>query len=452
MPQRPNILFILSDQQRWDTVGCYGASPVEGSITPNLDRLAAEGVRFKHAFTCQPLCGPARSCLQSGVYATETGCFTNNRALPEGQVTVAKLLAAAGYETAYVGKWHLAADQQHREYRTGPIPPARRGGYRDYWVASDTLEYTSHGYEGYFHDGEGRRIDWEGYRVDRTTDFAVDYLRQYGVRGGSKPFLLFLSYLEPHQQNDLNRYVGPMGSKQRFAGFRPPPDLAHQSLPEGDWRPQYPDYLGCCASIDENVGRLRRELEQLGLLDNTLIVYTSDHGCHFRTRNSEYKRSCHDGSIRVPLIVRGPGFRGGGAPDELVSLIDVPATVVAAAGVAVPAHFRGRALQPLGAWETDDWPQEVFIQISESEVGRAIRTRRWKYAVAAPVPGSNPLEDAGSDRYVEAYLYDLQQDPCELRNLAGDAKYRKARAELAAILKRRMREAGEAEPVLDPAG
>jgi len=241
-----------------------------------------------------------------------------------------------------------------------------------------------------------------------------------------------------------------MGSKGRFAHFTPPADLAQVSSAGEDWRRHFPDYLGCCASIDENVGRVREELERAGLLDNTLIVYTSDHGCHFRTRNSEYKRSCHDASIRVPLIVRGPGFRGGGVPDELVSLIDLPATVVAAAEVAVPPHFRGRALQPLGAWETDEWPKEVFVQISESEVGRAIRTRRWKYGVAAP--GLNAWTTLGSKRYVEAYLYDLLEDPCELNNLAGDPKYRDARAELAAILKRRMREAGEGEPSILPCG
>ncbi|MCC7145275.1 MAG: sulfatase-like hydrolase/transferase [Phycisphaeraceae bacterium] len=527
----PNILFILSDQQRWDTVGCYGSSPMPYSLTPNLDALAAQGVRFKHAFTCQPVCGPSRSCLQSGVYATQSGCYTNHRALPENQLTIAKLLSSGGisgnggaagggatsgggYETAYVGKWHLASDRQNK-LMTQATPPARRGGYRDYWMAADTLEMTSHGYEGYFFDTAGRRVDWEGYRVDRTTDFALEYLRDYarragGIRAGlceagpatqspaltdhatfdarqptadrpARPFFLFLSYIEPHHQNDLDRYVGPIGSKDRFRGFTPPPDLAQAqqtyppakpgaeaaqlpgegfalpgagalpgAIPGGDWREHYPDYLGCCASIDENVGRLRAELQQLGLWDNTLVIYTSDHGCHFKTRNHEYKRSCHDASIRVPLVIHGPGFRGGAAVEELVSLIDLPATVVAAAGLPVPPAFRGRPLQELAAGEGVDWPQEVFIQISETQIGRAIRTPRWKYGVIAP-QDKDTWNDPGSDRYVEAYLYDLKNDPHELHNLVADPTLAAGRAELANILKRRMADAGEALPYIDPA-
>jgi len=441
MTARPNILFVLSDQQRHDTLGCYGQRL---AVTPNLDRLAAEGVRFEHAFTCQPVCGPARACLQTGVYATENGCFTNNRALREDAVTIAKLLGEVGYETAYVGKWHLSSDAEHR-YRTQATPPARRGGYRDYWVAADTLEFTSHGYEGYMFDGEGKRVDWEGYRVDRTADFMLDYLRDYAGRAPDRPFFAFLSFIEPHHQNDLNRYVGPIGSKQRFKDHEVPGDLAGT---DGDWRQHYPDYLGCCASIDENVGRLRAELQRLGLADNTLIIYSSDHASHFRTRNGEYKRSCHDNSIRVPLVMCGPGFVGGQVRDELVSLIDLPATVLTAAEVDVPAQMRGNPLQDLVSGGAVDWPQEVFVQISESQVGRAVRTAGWKYGVVAPdLDGGSAM---GSGRYVEAYLYDLQADPYERDNRAADPNLAEVRAELAATLKRRMLDAGEAEPVIEP--
>ena len=244
------------------------------------------------------MCGPARACLQTGRYATETGCFTNGRALPEDEHTVAQYLGRAGYETAYIGKWHLASNTRAgsnpgEDFHTRAVPPERRGGFEDHWLAADTLEFTSHGYEGYMYDGRGRRIDFEGYRVDRLTDFAMDYLRERA--GGDRPFFLFLSYLEPHQQNDLDRFVGPIGSKQRFGDFTTPGDLEGVA---GDWSRQLPDYLGCCCSLDENVSRLHAELERLGLADRTLLMYTSDHGCHFRTRNDEYKRSCHESSIR----------------------------------------------------------------------------------------------------------------------------------------------------------
>lgn len=444
----PNILFVLSDQQRWDTVSCYG-TPIVENLTPNLDRMAAEGVRFRHAFTCQPVCGPARSCIQSGVFATQTGCITNDRALPLDQVTIAKLLAAAGYETAYIGKWHLASDREHRHH-TGPIPPERRGGYRDYWLASDILEYTSHGYEGYLHDGDNRRVDFEGYRADAITNFVLDYLRGYATRNADRPFFLFTSFIEPHHQNDLHRYIGPIGSKQRFAQYNVPGDLVG-TIPEPgrrcDWPREMPDYLGCCWSLDYNLGRIREQLDSLGLARDTLVIYTSDHGSHFCTRNSEYKRSAHEASIRVPMIACGPGFLGGGVVDQLVSLIDLPASVVAAAGQPVPEHFRGRPLQGLVDGTARDWPQETFVQVSEDHTARAIRTARWKYSVWI----SREAAAAGEERYREQYLYDLEADPHERRNLAADAGFAAVRAELETVLRRRMAHAGEPEPIILPA-
>ena len=126
---RPNILFLFSDQQRWDTLGCYGR-PIVDNLTPNLDRLAAEGTLFKHAFTCQPVCGPARACLQTGLYATQTGCYRNDIALKPDQPTLAGQLGASGYETAYVGKWHLASQGNEQDYQKRAVPLEHRGGYK----------------------------------------------------------------------------------------------------------------------------------------------------------------------------------------------------------------------------------------------------------------------------------------------------------------------------------
>lgn len=453
MPTPPNILFVFSDQQRWDTLGCYGQRL---PVTPNLDRLAAEGVRFSHAFTCQPVCGPARACLQTGLYASKIGVNSNDVALPLDADTIAKRLAAAGYATGYVGKWHLASNYsapwwrvppgtERRDFRDAPVPPERRGGYRDYWVAADALEMTSHGYGGHMFNAEGRRVEWgeDRYRADVCADYALDFLR---ARRNARPWFLFLSFLEPHHQNDRNRYEGPHGSKERFRDYDVPGDLAGLG---GDWRENYPDYLGCCHAIDQNVARLRAELERLGQWDNTLVFYASDHGSHFRTRNREYKRSCHEASIHIPLIVSGPGFRRGGVVNELVSLVDVPPTLLAAAGIVPPAAMQGRAMQPLLAGGADDWPREVFVQISEDQLGRAIRTRRWKYSVIAP--GIDGCDPTWSDTYVEECLYDLERDPHEQTNLASDPALAAVRAELAETLKRRMDAAGEKVPVILPA-
>lgn len=435
---RPNIIFIFSDQQRWDTLGCYGQ---ELDITPNLDKMASQGVRFAHSFTCQPVCGPARAALQTGKYATEVGCHTNGRALPLTEKTMAHYLSAAGYEVGYIGKWHLAEGKSDHS----AVSAEWRGGYKDYWLASDVLEFTSHSYDGHMFNSKMERVEFpkDRYRVDCLTDFAIDYLK---TRTRTKPFFLFLSYIEPHFQNDHKHFEGPTGSKERFADYDVPGDLVGT---KGDWREEYPDYLGCVNSLDTNVGRIRESLEKLGLADNTLIVYTSDHACHFRTRNAEYKRSCHDNSIRTPLIIHGPGFTGGKVVDDVVSLIDLTPTVLAAAGVKPPKEMRGRPLQGLSNGTAKDWPAEVFVQISEDIIGRAIRTKKWKYSVVAPKPaGPQP---PGSDAYTEHFLYDLAKDPHERHNLVRDPAYAAVRAELAVALKRRMVAAGEKEPTIGPA-
>ncbi len=437
--KKPNILFFFSDQQRWDTCGCYGQ---ELPITPNLDRMAAEGVKFENAFTCQPVCGPARACIQTGKYATELGCHTNNRMLPIDEPTIAKWLCEAGYEAGYIGKWHLASRGPRdgaESFRDRPVPPERRGGYKDYWLASDVLEFTSHSYDGHMFDGDMNRREFpEGrYRVDVLGDWALEYLDS---RTGEKPFFLFLSFIEPHHQNDHNCYEGPHGSKKRWADYAIPGDLIGT---EGDWHENFPDYLGCCNSLDENLGRVRAKLNELGIADNTLIISTSDHGSHFRTRNSEYKRSCHDACTHVPMVMYGPGFTGGKVIEELVSLINLPPTILATAGLETPATMRDRPLQGLVDGAVTDWTEDVFMQISESQCGRAIRTKKWKYSVRAPEKkGSDP----DSEVYVEDYLYDLESDPHERSNLAAEPAYKDIRARLAARLKERMTQAGEQEP------
>ena len=221
---RPNIVFYFSDQQRWDTLGCYG-QPLR--VTPNLDALAANGTRYENAFTCQPVCGPARACLQTGRYATEVGCEINGRALPFGSVkTLAQSFNEAGYATAYVGKWHLATDHAAGiNYETSAIPQERRGGYRDYWMAADVLEFTSHGYNGYVYNADNERVPFMGYRADCINNFAIDFL--HGRKEQTEPFFLFISQIEPHHQNDRRRYEGPDGSRAQFADFQPP----------GIWRP-----------------------------------------------------------------------------------------------------------------------------------------------------------------------------------------------------------------------
>ncbi len=428
--ERPNVVVFFTDQQRWDSTGIHG-NPLE--LTPNFDRVAREGTHLARSFTCQPVCGPARACLQTGLYPTTTGVFRNAIPLPAGTKTLADHFGAAGYATGYIGKWHLAGEE--------PVTEPGRGGY-DYWLAANALEMTSDAYDAVLYDGDNRRVKLPGYRVDALTDAAIRFVDQHQ----EEPFFLFLSFLEPHHQNHRDDYPAPVGYAERYTGRWTPPDLAALV---GTAPQHLGGYWGMVKRLDEAFGRLLDALASLGLRENTIVLFTADHGCHFKTRNSEYKRSCHDASIRVPTALTGPGFDGGGHVAAPVSLIDLPPTLLDAAGLPVPPEMQGRSALPLVRGDRSNWPEEVFIQISESQVGRAIRTTRWAYSVVAP--DSDSRHDAGADRYVEEYLYDVAADPYELTNLLGFASHQEVAAILRERLLRRMVEVGEAVPTIDVA-
>ena len=448
-----HIIFYLSDQQRFDTLGCYG-QPLD--ITPNLDRLAKQGTMFEYAFTPQPVCGPTRAVLQSGKFATRTSCYRNAIALPVEEANLSRQLKEAGYYTGYIGKWHLATNTgksdidigPHFDYATKPIPRHLQGGY-DFFLGADVLEYTSKGRGGgHIYDQDGKTISWDTeYRSDFMNKQAIKFIESH--KDDDQPFFLFVSQIEPHHQNNENRFEGPEGSYDKFKErFVIPDDL--RSF-EGDYIESYPDYLGAIERLDQNVGELIHTLEQHNLLEDTLFIYTSDHGSHFRTRNNEYKRSCHDGSIRIPMVFHGPGFMGGNKIQELVSLVDIPATILAAANATIPNDFDGAPIQETLSNPTS-WKQDIFVQISEDSLSRAIRTKRFKYSVKAP--GYEPWKGAchamSSDVYVDEYLYDLERDPNEHDNRIEDPAYITIKEDLKKQLIKRMVDAGEQAPrILD---
>jgi arylsulfatase A-like enzyme len=430
-PRPPNVVVFFTDQQRWDTTGVHG-NPL--GLTPNLDRMARRGTHLPYSFTAQPVCGPARSCMQTGLYATTTGCFRNGIPLSSSAKTLAHHFGEAGYRTGYIGKWHLASKSS-----VGAVTPEQRGGY-EYWLASNVLELTSGPYRTVLYDDKQRPVELPGYRVDALADAAIRYI----AANKDQPFYLFLSFLEPHHQNQTDSYPAPDGYAERYAGGRMPPDLAALG---GTAHQHLAGYYGMVKRLDEALGRLLDALKSLGLEDDTIVLFTSDHGCHFKTRNEEYKRSPHDASVRVPTALQGPEFWGIGEVSELVSLVDLPSTLLEAAGLPIPEGMQGRSILPLLGRERGGWPEEVFVQISESEVGRAVRTRRWKYSVSAP--GKDPWQDSASEGYVEEHLYDLLYDPYELEDLVGLKSHREVKKAMRGRLVRRMVEAGEDEPQIE---
>lgn len=450
MSKHPNMLVVLSDQQRPDTMGIYGQRL---EVTPVLDDLARRGTVFDNAFCVNPVCGPARASLQSGRMPTDIGCWRNGLALPSDVPTLADRLAATGYRTGYVGKWHLASDigprlppdRPRSSFIHSAVPPDRRGGYRDVWAAADALELVSTPTSGKLWDETGNEMKLSGYRVDALSDVAVNRLER--LRATDTPFVLFVSYLEPHHQNNRLRTIGPHGWARDYRRFDVPGDLRGTL---GDWRWNYAQTLAACAAIDVGVGRLLDTLEATGGSEDTLVVYASDHGSHFRTRNLEYKRSCHDASIRIPLIIAGPGFDPQHRDERLVTHLDLLPTLMATAGLDADPTLPGRPLQR-GAGSAEPWRDEVFIQISESQIGRALRTGHHTYAAAAP--GRNPWRGhltASADTYVETHVYDLHTDPFQRHNLSGTPHTRTLRAHLAKRLRDAIERTEHARPRVLP--
>lgn len=411
---KPNIIVFFADQQRADTL--------DREIMPNLSMMADEGIRFDNAFTCQPVCGPARACLQTGVYASENGCYINAIPLGNDRKTLAEYMQDGGYDTAYVGKWHLAsglgASAPHYEKKA--VPPQYRGGYNGYWMAADVLEFTSDGYGGYVFDKDMNKVEFKGVRADKITDFALDYIDK---REGDKPFFMFLSHIEPHHQNSTDDFECALEDADKFASRPLPKDLT--LIDKGNAKRKYSRYLSCCNRLDYNLGRIIGKLKEKGLYDNTVIIYTSDHGCHFKTRNLEYKRSCHDASIKVPLVIYGDTYRGGLRIDRLVSLIDLPATILSIAGINIPEYFRGSDISDIVSGTVDR--DAVYLEISESQTGRCIRTKDYTYSVRTLT--FNFFRRHGKV-YVEDYLYDNRVDSAQVHNLIKDKEYKEIREEL----------------------
>ncbi|EMA07945.1 sulfatase [Haloferax denitrificans ATCC 35960] len=321
------------------------------------------------------------------------------------------------------------------------MPTSHRGGYEDFWIGADVPEFMTQPTEGMLFDENGEPVTFDKYRADAFADFAIDAIETL-----SEPFFLMVGFLEPHDQNDQQTFVAPEGYAERYRN-NPyvPPDLRDRP---GNWFNELPDYYGAVERIDECIGRLTDTLVRTGVRDETIVAFTSDHGCHFRSRPGEYKRTCHDASVHVPAVLHGPGIDAGRVVERTVSLVDWAPTILDAAGNDVPESMHGHSLLD------DDHPRmgEAFIQLSGSEIGRAIRTDRWKLGVSAPTLTGwrGGKAEKSSDHYVERYLYNLARDPAEQVNLVGRPEYRAVFERLRDRLLEYIRDVEGEDPTIDP--
>ncbi len=449
---RPNILFLLTDQQRFDAAGCNAAPVVR---TPAIDSIAAGGMRFTSAYTPISLCSPARGCIVSGLYAHNHGQLANmgnfNRVF-DTQVldkpAYPRLLQAAGYKTGYTGKWHLpkegAADVWgfDRWHATGEWHRDLKSAGIDFDSGRDDVQRLEWGRGAPFC---GRTV----LPAERTHDawVADKAVEMIGAFAKAKaPFMVCASFFGPHFP-----YAVPEGYDTMYdpsLAQRPPnfdesfdgKPLIQQKeslrwnasqLTWPDWQRVIAHYWGGCTFIDEQIGRILSALDASGRAGETLVVFTADHG-DMLGNHRLFNKGFHgyEETHHIPFVVSGPMVsRPGSVCEEFVNLVDVMPTFLDVAGVAPPEPVDGRSIVPLLAGrKPDDWPAEAFSEFHGYESTlysmRMLRNRRWKYIY-------NPA--------AEDELYDVVSDPGELHNLAGKLAYKHVLRRMKADLLRWLR-------------
>jgi len=440
---RPNIVFVLVDDLRWDEIGAAGHAYVE---TPNIDRIAREGAYFSRAFTTTPLCSPARATFLTGLYPHTNG-ITDNLARNEQShqlETFPKMLNAVGYDTAFIGKWHMGNDDSPRP---GFSTWAGMKGQGEALNPEMNID--------------GVRKPFEGYVTDILTGLSLEFVN----RPRQSPFLLYVSHKALHpnltQLDDGSSVASPSGvpgfipadrHKGRYANepvLRRPnsgvapidrPALMRQigdlpPLNEGTVTPEQTIHQRqeMLLAVDESIGRIVAAIDELGELDNTIVVVTSDHGFWYGEHGlSNERRLAYEEALRIPMMIRYPNRIGAGLrPSEMVLSIDIAPTMLDLAGMTPPESLHGMSLAPILDGGDPDWRSSFLVEYYSDTVFerifkmgyKAVRTDRYKYIKYVDLDGMNEL-------------YDLSADPYELRNVINDPRYAETLIEMQTELER----------------
>jgi arylsulfatase A-like enzyme len=434
--KKPNILFVFADQLRSMELGCYGGRQVP---TPNMDRMAKEGVRFSHAYSTYPVCSPFRGMLMSGNFPMKNGLVMNDHYLRNPNPYFAEVCKANGYQTGYIGKWHMDG-----RGRNTNIPPERRRGF-DFWR---TLECT-HGYfnSEYYYQDEKTRRKWEGYDAVSQTAAACGFMEE--KTSGSDPFCLFLSWGPPHDpytappeymkrfplnkielRDNVNDFAANekmmaecdtalnaahVGTRRAFL-----PNLTDRS--NNAVKKWYQGYYAAIAALDDGLGKIFQTLEKTGQLDNTIMVFTSDHGDNLGSHRQYGKQLPYEESISIPFMIRYPEkIKAGIETDALLAPIDIMPTLLSLADIPCPpvdgkdisgaAAGRNEAVQDAVLLMRMIWLGTNWIT-NGSGPWRGVRTRRYTYARKSVT--RQPW-----------MLFDNEKDPQQMDNLVANPAYAK---------------------------
>jgi len=465
MAERPNILWICTDQQRFDTLGCYGNRYVH---TPNIDRLAAEGVVFLHTYAQNPVCTPSRAAFLTGRYPRTTRCRQNGQNIPRDELLITRILADAGYDCGLIGKLHISSCEPRA---CGTMEPRIDDGYSEFhWSHHPTPSWAANEYAQWllergvsFDEVKGGNhpeckyvqigIPKEYHQTTWCAERAITFIRARAE--DNRPWLLSINPFDPHHPFDppaeyLSRYnideiplpayrEGELENKPIFqqidhrGAYDRPGYMAFDEMSERDHRLVRAAYYAMIDLIDEQVGRIIQALEETGQRDNTIIIFMSDHGEMLGDHGIYLKGPyLYDGAVRVPLIISYPKrFVKGVRSEALVELFDIAPTILEAVGIERPAGMQARSLMPILVGETDPHTHRDSVYCEyynawkhKEAFATMVRTRTHKLVL---FHGTEPSE-----------LYDLEKDPCEHDNLWDDPSATKLKMEMLKLASDRM--------------
>ncbi len=424
--KQPNLLFVFSDQQAFDMLGCAGNPQVK---TPNIDAFAAQGIRFEHAIANCPVCTPCRSMLISGRHPLHNNCFDNDRRLlAEEEIGpgLGHVLRDAGYRMGYIGKWHLYGGERNRPIPAGP----NRHGF-DHRFLSNNCHVNYHPDHCYYWTEAGEKVGFKQWEAAGQMEQGLDFLDESTAE---EPFCLFVSWHPPHNHGG--------GDAQQYRGFDAPDEFKalydeNEIVPRAHL-PNTPEnrrmtlgYYAMCSEIDHHFGRLLWKLEEKGLDDNTLVVFTSDHGETFGAHAAQcHKGNPEDVAVRIPLVMRMPGVLPSCHVSELlIGMLDMAPTLLGMMGHEVPPNWQGQNLASAIRAQDDDAVESIPI-FNFKPSWRGVYTRRYTFALEQIERTANLHTRLGSDlsprrQYTRSHnvLYDRDVDPLQLNNLINSTEH-----------------------------
>lgn len=418
--EKPNIIYILTDDQRYDELGIL--NPL--LETPNMDAIASEGIHFRNAFVTTALCSPSRATILTGQYANTHGVVDNNAPIREGTIFFPSYLQDAGYKTGFFGKWHMGGEGD--DPKPGFDKWVSFAGQGNYYPITESGDVA-------ILNVDGEHVEQKGYITDELTDYVIEWL---DTINHEEPFFLYFSHKAVHAnfepaERHKNQYDGkhvklpdnmadtpenykgkPRWVKDQRSSWHGVDFPYHSTLDVGQYKMEYHRTL---SAVDDSIGRVQKWLEENGLAENTIIMLMGDNGFMFGEHGLIDKRNAYEESMRVPLIAIGPGFEGGKVVNEVVANLDIAPTILDIAGIDSPDHFQGRSFRKLANGEpmTEPWNNEFAYEyfweynFPQTPTTFAVRTDKYKLIQYHGV-------------WDREELYDIVNDPQEMTNLADD--------------------------------